>query len=427
MRIHLVPPEMAVIGKSMPLIIYVENIGQQPFQSWNSPYPGLFIDNKSRSGQLFTDEGISYSVLPGGVPLIYYDLAKDIKSPGPHTLRYVVNDAESNVASFVVHSSESSPEKVYAKQLDQINGLIKIQSKRCKGLCQKSANICNNEKFQKAADDYSTAINLTSNLNTSRVIWLKELSGVHGQLNEHDRALSDMSSAQENDREIKRQASLRKNLYSCNQDIEHPSHDNPEWLAHKYMNRAHLYYQLDNFEMALADCNKALALVPGCVNFPLTRGQVYNALGKYDKAIADFSRVAYSMPEAYSNRGYSYLMLKQYKQALDDCNRAFEESRRTGQTHYSLGMYDYRGQVYLALAQYDKAIADFSAALALEPPHFIGHEDIDLHRAKIQYLRGIAYEKVGNHELAVRDKEAALSDGYAPQKTLGIGFSWINN
>jgi hypothetical protein len=125
MRIHLVPPEMAVIGKTMPLTIYIENIGQQPFQSWNSPGTGFFIDGKPRSEEAFLDEGLTYSVLPGGVHAIYYDLATDIQSLGAHTVRYVVGDAESNVVSFVVF-------------------------KRCKGLCQKSANICSHEKVSKS-------------------------------------------------------------------------------------------------------------------------------------------------------------------------------------------------------------------------------------------------------------------------------------
>jgi tetratricopeptide (TPR) repeat protein len=428
MRIHVIPPAVPAMGKSMPLLIYVENMGTQPFQSWNGPGPGLIVDGKPLTSQAFIDihEGLSYLVSPGAVHAIFYDLSQDGLLPGPHAVKYVMEGAESNLAPFVVRLIEPGPEELYAPDLERVNRIIASNPKDVKALAKRARIYAAMKKFSQSALDYMAALGLTGNLDPNRVLWFKELSVVHRQMGQKERASADLSAASECESEIKRQREWNDKLEWCNQAIRKDHSDESGAIAGKYMGRAHLYYKAGEFKKALADCDKALSVDPRCVNYPVARGQVYNALGEYSKAIADFTSVVHSMPEAYSNRGYSYLMLKQYDHAMSDCNKAFEEAKRCGMAvDYLLEMYDHRGQVYLESKQYEKAIADFNAALALKTVGFLDKDDVELLQAEIKYYRSVAFEKAGRHEQASEDKRAAQAVGYSPEKHLGIAFSWV--
>jgi len=74
------------------------------------------------------------------------------------------------------------------------------------------------------------------------------------------------------------------------------------------------------------------------------RGNTYKVLGNYKQAIEDYGRAIEIKPgytEAYNNRGVTYNGLGNYKQAIDDFNRAIEIKPGYADAYYN------RAVVYL--------------------------------------------------------------------------------
>ena len=94
--------------------------------------------------------------------------------------------------------------------------------------------------------------------------------------------------------------------------------------------------------------------------------------------------------DAYSNRGNAYNDLKQYEKAIRD----YTEAIRLGATHLSY-TYNGRGNVYYKQAKYRKALADHMESVRLEP------------RARAYYDRGWDYFKLGDYANAYRDAKQA--------------------
>jgi len=71
-----------------------------------------------------------------------------------------------------------------------------------------------------------------------------------------------------------------------------------------YCKRGRLYAELEEFDKAVADCDVAVALLPGSTNFT-DRGCVHMAAGNLESAIEDFACAVAADPKsgiAYSNR-----------------------------------------------------------------------------------------------------------------------------
>lgn len=420
MRIHVEAPENAVLGKSMPLVIYIENIGSQSFSSWNEPGKGLSLNGVPVFSQGFSNmyEGLTADVQPGSVFALYYDLSKDIVLPGPHVVKYSVGDAESNAAGFFVGMKEPRPTEKYRPQLDRINQMLKLAPKDAKA-CAKRARIYAAMKlWQKSAEDYETALGLIDAGDPNTVVWSKELALVQEQDNYHAQAGKSWANAQHAQRTI----AWRQYIQSHIEDTTgYLTSQSAECLPRNYNLLAHYYLLAGQPARALVDADRAIAADPRCSNWRVARGQINNALGHYHQAIADLSELS-SLPDAFNNRAYSYLMLKQYDKALADCNKAFSEAKECGySTDVLLEIYDHRGLVYTALGRCAEAIADFTKGLALKRVGFIDEEEYAMLRARMQFHRGQAYDKKGNHDLAERDRTEAYVNGY-PVEMSGRAF-----
>lgn len=99
LRLFLLPPNDAQKGKKIILTIYVENIGKTELPSWSYPV-GLKLDGKPLN--IMDMGGRSYQIEPGAVHAIYWELTRDIKSKGKHTVEYSVDDASAKPVSFEV-------------------------------------------------------------------------------------------------------------------------------------------------------------------------------------------------------------------------------------------------------------------------------------------------------------------------------------
>jgi hypothetical protein len=106
MRVRLSAQANVVAGEKVPLRIDIENVGPDPFQSWNMPF-GLIINGQEwDSSNRFMGGGITYSMLPGDIHMISWDLSKELKEPGQYTLKYAFADGCSNEIMIRVRARE---------------------------------------------------------------------------------------------------------------------------------------------------------------------------------------------------------------------------------------------------------------------------------------------------------------------------------
>ncbi len=139
-------------------------------------------------------------------------------------------------------------------------------------------------------------------------------------------------------------------------------------------------------------------------NFPeayFNRGVAYYEIKEFDSAIADFTKfitfadknsyVALRLQEAYGNRCVSYYYKKDFVRAENDCTAVINLKKDYVSPYY------FRAQSRLAQDKLAEAIDDFTKVIELKP------------NAVTYYYRGVANQKIGKEELAELDFEKAES------------------
>ena len=104
------------------------------------------------------------------------------------------------------------------------------------------------------------------------------------------------------------------------------------------------------------------------------------------------------MARAYYNRGNVKYDLKDYKGAIEDCQKAVQLDPQLIGAYFNLGISQY------SLGNYEAAIQDFTSAIQANAKD-----------AESYYWRGKVYLKLGNKALACADwgKASRLANGYA--------------
>ena len=108
---------------------------------------------------------------------------------------------------------------------------------------------------------------------------------------------------------------------------------NKEALSENYFQRANFRVALGKYEKAIADFGRALDLHPQNAAFYSNRGLAKSSLGHYEEAIADFDRALDLHPQnahAYSNRGLAKSHLGQHEEARADWQHALELATEQG-------------------------------------------------------------------------------------------------
>jgi tetratricopeptide (TPR) repeat protein len=130
--------------------------------------------------------------------------------------------------------------------------------------------------------------------------------------------------------------------------------------------RGACYNSLKQFDKALADLQKALAMAPDATAAIKLRADIYNSSGKnLQKAIQDYSSVLKKNPsEEAPKRGRAecYMQLKQYKLAIKDYSEIIDRSPQAAKEAY-LG----RSWAYKALNDQAKAQSDLEHANQTQP------------------------------------------------------------
>jgi len=125
------------------------------------------------------------------------------------------------------------------------------------------------------------------------------------------------------------------------------------------------------------------------------RGAVYAGLGQYDRALADYERALAIDPDfsrALNNRGTAFQRIGDFEKARADFDQAINLDPANPDLRYN------RGNLFMAMENYDLAIRDYTAAVTLRPAHLEAWNN-----------RGNAYCRNGDYDRGIADYDRVLS------------------
>jgi tetratricopeptide (TPR) repeat protein len=168
--------------------------------------------------------------------------------------------------------------------------------------------------------------------------------------------------------------------------------------AEAYAGRGHVYLDLEDYDAALADEDRAIELDEDCQQAYYLRGSLYSEVFiDYDAAEADLTRAIELDPtdhQALNNRATVYLDMHEWERAIDDLDRALAIGE------FAVGYYN-RGYAYRRLDEDEQAVEDLTNAIALYPSFVSAY-----------YERGAAYQGLQDHDAAVSDYITVLEMGF---------------
>jgi tetratricopeptide (TPR) repeat protein len=120
---------------------------------------------------------------------------------------------------------------------------------------------------------------------------------------------------------------LDLSISACTQIIQGGKQESLENRARAYNKRGIAYYMKGEFDRAIADYTKAIALDAKNAKAYYNRGLAYHEKGEVDRAIANYTKAIALDPNfalAYNNRGVAYAMKGDKEQAIADFRKALE-------------------------------------------------------------------------------------------------------
>jgi tetratricopeptide (TPR) repeat protein len=151
--------------------------------------------------------------------------------------------------------------------------------------------------------------------------------------------------------------------------ISFAQNDEPE--ATLAYNRGLAYNKQGEYDRAIAELNRAIALKPNYAEAYCERGIAYSEKGDYGQAMLDYDRSIELNPDSaitYYDRGIVHAHLGKDDMAISDYTRAIE-LRPNSDTYLE------RGDVFSKKCDYDQAIADYSMAIKLNPKAGIAYSN----------------------------------------------------
>jgi tetratricopeptide (TPR) repeat protein len=116
-------------------------------------------------------------------------------------------------------------------------------------------------------------------------------------------------------------------IRGCTQIIERGEKETRKNRVIAYNKRGIAYYMKGEFDRAIADYTKVIALDPKNAKAYYNRGLAYHEKGEVDRAIANYTKAIALDPNfalAYNNRGVAYAMKGDKEQAIADFRKALE-------------------------------------------------------------------------------------------------------
>lgn len=138
-----------------------------------------------------------------------------------------------------------------------------------------------------------------------------------------------------------------------------------------YIKRGICSYQLQQYELAIADFNTAILINPTFTDALVNRGYVYYTLKNYKKALEDYSKVidlGKDNLQALLFRGIIWFDLEKFEKAINDYERCLNSIRDGRIAFFSfIGL----GRCYYQLKKYNDANNVFNKASEIDRHHWL--------------------------------------------------------
>lgn len=170
--------------------------------------------------------------------------------------------------------------------------------------------------------------------------------------------------------------------------------------AQAYFMRGHVYFSLEELDLAERDLNKAISLNPRLAEAYWQRARVYGEKGKLDLALSESAK-GIELAGSKSRSFWFQDRASWYAQKGDNVRAIAEYSRGIKADPKDLWLYFFRASVYYKTGSYSKAISDLNIA---------GKPLSTVSLGRVRQLRAQCYDKLGQHDLAAKDRKAADSE-----------------
>jgi tetratricopeptide (TPR) repeat protein len=110
---------------------------------------------------------------------------------------------------------------------------------------------------------------------------------------------------------------------------------NPD-SAYGYFMRSHAFEALGKYDLALADLSKALSIEPDWITYE-ARGNIFRALHKYREALADYNSAEASDPVGWSG-GFGRLFRAECQARLGNEEAALADCAKHPHDHWTPGL-----------------------------------------------------------------------------------------
>ena len=174
--------------------------------------------------------------------------------------------------------------------------------------------------------------------------------------------------------------------------------------ARAYNDLGNALDQIKEYDRALVEYNKSLAILPIKTATLNNRGLAYHHSKRLEEAIADFTRAVELDPnyaDALANRGAVYGSMNRIDQAMEDLNRALSIQPDNSNALFN------RGAAYFYLKQYDAALNDFNRSIELDGKRAECYRD----RAVVYYLNR-DYDKAWSDVRMCRKLDGAVPENF---------------
>lgn len=178
------------------------------------------------------------------------------------------------------------------------------------------------------------------------------------------------------------------------------SNDETRWKA--IHNRGVSYALAGKYEKSIADFTRVIELRPDFPNGWFNRAEIRYELGHFEQAIPDYAKALELSPDdfgAHTSRGHTYFRMRKFTEALADYTAAVELDDANAEAYAN------RGDAYQKLEQWKEAAFDFRKAVELDPKHSRAYA------AAAWLMATCPDEQFRNAELALQAAQRAIELG----------------
>ncbi|MBI9016424.1 MAG: tetratricopeptide repeat protein [Phycisphaerae bacterium] len=178
------------------------------------------------------------------------------------------------------------------------------------------------------------------------------------------------------------------------------THKRSKGRARIYFKRGKKFSQNLQFDKAIEQYSKAIALKPDYFEAYHWRALAYYSTGHYEKAIADCTMIIQLQPEDFEVSSWGVMQYK-FANELDKAVNDYTEALQLKPVNPIL--YTLRAKIYFDKEMYQLAIDDYTTAINIG---FDGNDDFI---ADLYYKRSLAYEKLGQTDKSQADYNKAIA------------------